>query len=126
MANTPASVVISVFDSANNQLIRSDSGVSTIAFAKVEQFDFACTTTPITITPSTFGFATGCALVAYGSGTADVTIAQAGTSTSAILAFPSATSNDVQTIVLGNLGITAITFTASSGTQPVYVLLLGA
>jgi hypothetical protein len=125
MANTPAQIVISVLDSQNNQLVRNDSGLSSIAFAKIEQLDLSCTTAPITITPSTFGFSSGCALYAYGSGTADVTIAQASTSTSAILAFPLATSNDAQCVFLGNLGPGAITFTATSGTQPVYVLLLG-
>ena len=125
MANSPASVVISILDSSNSQLVRADSGLSTIAFTKVEQFDLSCTTSAITITPSTFGFTSGCALVAYSSGTADVTVAQASTSTSAILAFPLATSNDAQALFLGNLGPGAITFTATSGTQPIYVLLLG-
>jgi len=124
MANTPANLVVSILDSQNNQLVRPDSGLDSFAWSKMIALDLTATTGGVTVTPSTFGFATGCSLYAYGSGTANVTIAQASTSQSAVLGYPTATTG-VGQVVLGTLFPSAITFTAASGSQPVYVLLLG-
>lgn len=116
MANSPATNVFSLLDSANNQLVRADSGTSTITWAKSEKLDITATTGGVSFTPSTFGFASGCQAYVYNSGTVNVTVAQ---SPQSISVGPSCMA------LLPTLGTGAISFTSASSTASVYVILLG-
>lgn len=116
MANSPASNVFQVLDSANTPLVRADSGLSTITWAKQIEEDVVATTGGVSLSPATAGIATACQAYFYNSGTVNVTITQ---SPQNLLLMPGDTG------FMPALGTGAITFTSASSTASVYCLILG-